>query len=30
MQPHPLKWVQTMNILPRQHIIIFAKEQRKP
>jgi ubiquinone/menaquinone biosynthesis C-methylase UbiE len=26
MQPFPLKWVQTLNVLPRQHIIIFVKK----
>jgi ubiquinone/menaquinone biosynthesis C-methylase UbiE len=25
--PHPLKWVETLNILPRQHIIVFRKDQ---
>jgi len=31
MEPHPLKHVQTINVLPRQHIIIFKKtdEQKK-
>ncbi len=29
MQPHPLKWVETLNILPRQHIIIFRKEGKE-
>ncbi len=26
MSLHPLKWVKTLSILPRQHIIIFQKE----
>ena len=25
MQAHPLRWETTLNILPRQHIIIFRK-----
>lgn len=27
MEPHPLKWVKTNNILPWQHIIIFEKKK---
>ena len=23
--PHPLEWVETISVLPRQHIIIFKK-----
>ncbi|GIT78280.1 MAG: hypothetical protein Ct9H300mP32_6620 [Verrucomicrobiota bacterium] len=23
--PHPLEWVQTISVLPRQHIIVFKK-----
>jgi ubiquinone/menaquinone biosynthesis C-methylase UbiE len=32
MEPHPLKWVKTSDILPWQHIIIFEKkaETKKP
>jgi ubiquinone/menaquinone biosynthesis C-methylase UbiE len=26
MTPHPLRWVGTSNILPRQHIILFEKK----
>jgi ubiquinone/menaquinone biosynthesis C-methylase UbiE len=26
MKPHPLKWVKTYNLLPRQHIIVFEKK----
>lgn len=26
MEPHPLRWVKTDDILPRQHIIIFEKK----
>ncbi len=29
MAPHPLRWVQTLNVLPRQHIIIFQKLSEK-
>lgn len=25
MAPHPLRWVQTVEVLPRQHILIFRK-----
>src|SRR5262249_1546822 len=25
MEPHPLRWVETLDILPRQHIIVFEK-----
>jgi ubiquinone/menaquinone biosynthesis C-methylase UbiE len=25
MAPHPLRWVETINTLPRQHIIVFRK-----
>jgi ubiquinone/menaquinone biosynthesis C-methylase UbiE len=28
MAAHPLKWVETINVLPRQHIIIFRKESQ--
>jgi precorrin-6B methylase 2 len=30
MSPHPLTWVKTMGILPRQHIIVFKKNADKP
>jgi precorrin-6B methylase 2 len=26
MAPHPLRWVGTLDLLPRQHIIVFAKK----
>lgn len=26
MMPHPLRWVGTLDLLPRQHVIIFEKE----
>ena len=26
MGPHPLRWVKTSEILPRQHIIVFEKK----
>jgi hypothetical protein len=25
MSNHPLAWVETLNVLPRQHIIVFAR-----
>ena len=25
MGPHPLRWVQTISVLPRQHIVVFEK-----
>ena len=28
MEIHPLRWVTTSNILPRQHIIIFRKQEK--
>ncbi len=30
MSPHPLTWVKTLSILPRQHIIVFKKNADKP
>jgi ubiquinone/menaquinone biosynthesis C-methylase UbiE len=27
MEPHPLRWVKTSEILPRQHIIVFEKKE---
>ena len=30
MSPHPLTWVKTLGILPRQHIIVFKKNADKP
>ena len=27
MGPHPLRWVGTLDILPRQHVIIFEKRE---
>lgn len=29
MEPHPLRWVGTLGILPRQHIVIFEKSPSK-
>jgi ubiquinone/menaquinone biosynthesis C-methylase UbiE len=26
MEPHPLQWVQTLDVLPTQHVIIFKKK----
>ena len=26
MAPHPLRWVGTLTVLPRQHIIVFQKK----
>ena len=28
MEPFPLRWVGTSKVLPRQHIVIFAKEEK--
>lgn len=30
MTVHPLEWVETSRILPRQHIIVFKKTEKKP
>jgi ubiquinone/menaquinone biosynthesis C-methylase UbiE len=30
MQPHPLRWVGTSEVLPRQHIIVFEKTKPEP
>ncbi len=27
MGPHPLRWIETVSSLPRQHVIIFEREQ---
>jgi ubiquinone/menaquinone biosynthesis C-methylase UbiE len=27
MEPHPLRWVKTSEVLPRQHIIVFEKKK---
>jgi ubiquinone/menaquinone biosynthesis C-methylase UbiE len=27
MSPHPLEWVETIAVLPQQHIIVFRKKQ---
>jgi ubiquinone/menaquinone biosynthesis C-methylase UbiE len=27
MEPHPLRWVKTSEVLPRQHVIIFEKKK---
>jgi ubiquinone/menaquinone biosynthesis C-methylase UbiE len=29
MEPHPLRWVKTSELLPRQHIIIFEKKNEE-
>jgi SAM-dependent methyltransferase len=29
MEPHPLKWVETLDPLPRQHIIVFEKVKKE-
>src|SRR5437588_4850232 len=29
MEPHPLRWVKTLDVLPAQHIIIFEKIEKK-
>lgn len=29
MEPHPLRWVGTLEVLPRQHIVIFEKSKAK-
>ena len=28
MTPHPLQWVETIEVLPRQHIIVFRKKPK--
>ena len=30
MAVHPLQWVETSEVLPRQHIIIFRKVSKTP
>jgi ubiquinone/menaquinone biosynthesis C-methylase UbiE len=30
MEPHPLTWSRTLDVLPRQHIIVFKKNGEKP
>jgi hypothetical protein len=30
MEPHPLRWVKTLDVLPWQHIMIFEKKGEKP
>ena len=30
MAPHPLRWLKTSDVLPRQHIIFFEKQRPKP
>jgi ubiquinone/menaquinone biosynthesis C-methylase UbiE len=30
MKPHPVTWVETLRLLPAQHIIIFKKNAEKP
>src|SRR5262249_10454002 len=30
MEPHPLTWDKTLDVLPRQHIILFKKNGEKP
>jgi hypothetical protein len=29
MEPHPLRWLKTLDVLPSQHIIIFEKVDKK-
>lgn len=29
MEPHPLRWVKTLDVLPWQHIIIFEKKREE-
>jgi hypothetical protein len=28
--PHPLEWVETISVLPRQHVIVFKKTGAAP
>src|SRR5262249_9566954 len=28
MEPHPLKWVQTIGVLPWQHVLVFEKKSK--
>jgi hypothetical protein len=28
MEIHPLRWAQTIGVLPRQHIIVFQKKEK--
>ena len=28
--PHPLEWVETISVLPRQHVIVFKKIAPEP
>jgi hypothetical protein len=28
--PHPLEWVKTISVLPRQHVIVFKKTAITP
>ncbi len=28
--PHPLEWVETISVLPRQHVIVFKKTATTP
>ena len=28
--PHPLEWVETISVLPRQHVIVFQKTVTTP
>jgi hypothetical protein len=28
--PHPLEWVETISVLPRQHIMVFKKTGATP
>ncbi len=27
MEPHPLRWVETVSSLPRQHVVVFTREE---
>jgi len=29
MEPHPLEWVETLDGLPAQHVVIFKKKSQK-
>lgn len=29
MEPHPVRWVETLDLLPSQHVIIFKKESQR-
>jgi len=29
MEPHPVRWVETLDVLPRQHVIVFKKNEQR-